>query len=224
MQLGVVFAEQGKTTQALGYFNKALAIDASHELSLLNSAIIIQESGQKQLHELARQRLMALIARGSSNERVHFNLGMLAMDAKDLHAGERWFREAIAIKADFRSALFNLALLLSESKRPLEAIPVLDQLLSHHHDHVKGRVLLGDIYVNHVRDLDKAEAIYKQILALNPKHVQAWHNLCVTYVEKKELSRAEQCLSDVYAESPEPYVLKHLNIVRERIAKQSKTD
>lgn len=141
------------------------------------------------------------------------------MDAKDYVTAERWFREAVAFKSNFRSALFNLALLLSENKRPLEAVPILKQLLSHYPDHLKGMILLGDIYVNHERNLNEAEAVYNKILAINPKHIQGWHNLCVVYVEKGDLEKAEECLAAVHREAPgENYIAKHLSIVRGRLA------
>lgn len=39
------------------------------------------------------------------------------------------FFNLLQVKEDFRSALFNLALLLSDEHRPLEAAPFLNQLL-----------------------------------------------------------------------------------------------
>ena len=56
--------------------------------------------------------------------------------------------QAAAARPDFDSALFNLALLLSDSGRPLEAAPFLHQLIQHQPDHIKALLLLGDIYVN----------------------------------------------------------------------------
>ena len=76
------------------------------------------------------------------------------------------------MKPDFRSALFNLALLLSDSERAVEAAPLLHQLLHHHGHHTKGLILLGDIYINHARDLDAAEQCYRRILAREPHNVQ----------------------------------------------------
>ena len=67
--------------------------------------------------------------------------------------------QAVELKPDFRSALFNLALLLSDSGRPLEAAPFLHHLVRHHPDHVKAFILLGDIYVNNMKDLDEAERV-----------------------------------------------------------------
>lgn len=94
-----------------------------------------------------------------TNERVHFNLGMLSMDEGDAAGAERWFRSAVHLKADFRSALFNLALLLADQRRPLEAAPFLNHLVRRHPDHVKGLILLGDIYINSIKDLDAAENV-----------------------------------------------------------------
>lgn len=93
------------------------------------------------------------------NERVFFNLGMLAMDDRNIDEAEHYFRRAIHIKEDFRSALFNLALLLADDQRPLEAAPFLNQLVKYHPDHVKGLILLGDIYVNTLKDIDAAEHV-----------------------------------------------------------------
>lgn len=186
----------------------------------MNSAILIQESGDSNLRSIAKYRLNKLIENGKANERVYFNLGMLAMDAKDYLDGEKWFRAAINVKEDFRSALFNLALLLSDSNRPLEAVPFLKQLLKYHPDHIKGLILLGDIYINHVKELDLAEECYKKIVSLEPTNVQGQHNLCVVYVERGQLNEAEKCLLNVAALAPsEDYVKKHLTIVRNRIIK-----
>jgi len=90
---------------------------------------------------------------------VFFNLGMLAMDEGDVRAAEHWFRQAILIKEDFRAALFNLALLLADDHRPLQAAPFLNQLVRFHPDHVKALILLGDIYINNIKDLDAAENV-----------------------------------------------------------------
>ncbi|GAB6030155.1 hypothetical protein CHUAL_005833 [Chamberlinius hualienensis] len=219
--LGIVLIEQGKVTQALAYLNKALEFDPDHELALMNSAILIQEAGIPSLLHVAYERLMKLLRNGHSNENIYFNLGMLALETKDYANAEKWFKQAIQMKHDFRSALFNLALLLSDAHRPLEAASLLNQLLKYHSDHINGLVLLGDIYINTFRDLDKAEQCYRQILALDPKNVQGLHNLCVVYVERGELTQAEQCFIKAVRLAPNvEYIQRHLRIVRNVIAQQ----
>jgi len=218
--LGVVALEQGRPDQGLQYLNRALELDPQHKEALLNSAIVIQELGLPHLHELAHDRLLQLKELAPENERVFFNLGMLTMDNGKLKEAEGWFKKAIILKKDFRSALFNLALLLADQDRPLEAVAPLQQLLDHHPAHVKGLILLGDIYTNHIRDLDIAESCYLRILESEPGHVQARHNLCVVWVEKGRLAAAETCLEEVLALAPqEDYIRKHLGIVRSKLAK-----
>jgi hypothetical protein len=44
------------------------------------------------------------------------------------------------------------------------------------------------------------------------------HNLCVVFVERGILYKAEKCLAEVHKLAPkEEYILKHLNIVRAKI-------
>lgn len=188
--------------------------------SLLNSATIIQESGSSQLRSLAQQRLYALIEKGKSDERIDFNLAMLAMDDKQFAEAEKWLRAAIDKKPDFKSASFNLALLLSDSNRSLEAVPLLEQLLRYHPNHIKGLTLLGDIKRIHLKDLNAAEEYYRKIAKLEPNNVQSRLNLCVVHLDRKQLDKAEECWREVSAiASTEDYIQRNLRIVRTRIDK-----
>ncbi|XP_055681883.1 protein O-mannosyl-transferase Tmtc3-like [Lutzomyia longipalpis] len=223
-QLGVVFLEQGKASQALAYLDKALEFDPEHEQALLNSAILLQELGRVELRKIARERLLKLLAIDDKNDRVFFNLGMLAMDDRNIEEAENWFRRAVHLKHDFRSALFNLALLLADDHRPLEAAPFLNQLVKYHPDHIKGLILLGDIYINNIKDLDAAENCYKQILQLDPVNIQGLHNLCVVYVERGKLLQAQACLKHAHRLAPtEDYILRHLQIIQSRVMRLKQT-
>lgn len=61
---------------------------------------------------------------------------------------------------------------------------------------------------------------YKRILELDPENIQGLHNLCVVHVERGKLLQAQACLEKAYKLAPgEDYVLRHLQIVQNRIAK-----
>ncbi|KAH8279438.1 hypothetical protein KR026_009582 [Drosophila bipectinata] len=221
--LGVVFLEQGKSQQAQVYFNKALELFPEHEQALLNSAILLQELGGEEARRVSRSRLYKVLAKDDQNEKVYFNLGMLAMDESSFDEAEQFFKRAIHLKPDFRSALFNLALLLADTKRPLDAVPFLNQLIRHHPSHVKGLILLGDIYINHMKDLDAAEKSYRSILHYDPHNTQGLHNLCVVFVERKRLAKAAACLQHAQRLAPgEDYIGRHLQIVHARLQKINK--
>lgn len=223
--LGVVYIELGHPQRALNRFSQALAADPDHIQSLMNSAILMQETGQADFRPEAYTRLFKVKQAQPDNERVYFNLGMLAMDDGDSGHAEEWFAKAIQLRPDFRSALFNLALLLNEQKKPLQALPHLKALLLYYPDHVKGLILMGDIYTNHVKDLAAAENAYKKILEVEPLHVQGRHNLCVVMVEQGNLQKAHDCLMTVHKMAPEEaYIKRHLQIVENRMAAAAKNN
>lgn len=220
--LGVVALEQGKPDLGLTYLNKALELEPSHPEALLNSAIVIQELGLNKLKPLAVERLLKLKDIQPENEKVYFNLGMLATDEDNVFEAEVWFRQAIKLKEDFRSALFNLALLLADQHRPLDALAPLQQLHHYHPTHIKGLILLGDIFTNYKRDLDQAENCYMRILDIDPGHVQGQHNLCVVHVERGNFREGKACLEKALALAPsEQYIRNHLNIVNSKIEKMN---
>lgn len=185
---------------------------------------MVQDLSRIDLYDLAQNRLKKLLTIASPSERVYFHLGMFAMNSKQYEQAEQYFRNAIQIRTDFRSATFNLALLLSNANRHLEAVPYLEQLIHYHPDHTKGLTLLCDIMINQIKNMDQAEICYKRILRLQPRNIQAKHNLCVVYVEQGHLDRAEQCLSEAAAIVPsQDYIDRHLKIVRLRILRMRQT-
>ena len=181
---------------------------------------MVQDIGRSDLFHIAEQRLLKLLQMGIVNERVYFHLGMIAMSCKRQHQAEKWFTQAVQLQNHFRSATFNLALLLSNMNRPLEALSHLFRLIHYHPEHIKGLTLLCDILINHAKDMAQAERCFEQILKLDPVNIQAKHNLCVVYVEQDRLDKAEHCLLEAAQIVPrQDYVDRHLKIVRLRILK-----
>lgn len=220
--LAIVNIEMKDPSEALKNFNHALELNPRHKLALFNSALLMQESGQPRFWPEANRRFLIYVEEEPEDANGYFNLGMLAMDANENAAAERWMRRAIGLQAGFRSALFNLALLYSQSQRETDALPVLDELLRHHPEHIKGLILKGDILMNHKKDTPGAKACFERILRMDPGNVQGKHNLCVVYFEERDLPRAERCLEETLALAPnEEYVRRHLSIVRGKMAAMS---
>uniref|UniRef100_A0A3Q3EBA7 Protein O-mannosyl-transferase TMTC3 n=1 Tax=Labrus bergylta TaxID=56723 RepID=A0A3Q3EBA7_9LABR len=220
--LAIVNIEMKDPSEALKNFNHALELNPRHKLALFNSALLMQESGEPKFWPEANRRFLLYVEEEPQDANGYFNLGMLAMDANENAAAERWMRKAIGLQAGFRSALFNLALLYSQSKREIDALPVLDELLRHHPEHIKGLILKGDILMNHKKDTHGAKECFERILRMDPTNVQGKHNLCVVYFEERDLPRAERCLEETLALAPnEEYVRRHLSIVRGKMAAMS---
>uniref|UniRef100_A0A8C6L0U7 Protein O-mannosyl-transferase TMTC3 n=1 Tax=Nothobranchius furzeri TaxID=105023 RepID=A0A8C6L0U7_NOTFU len=220
--LAIVNIEMKDPSEALKNFNHALELNPRHKLALFNSALLMQELGEPKFWPEANRRFLTYVEEEPDDANGYFNLGMLAMDAAENAAAEHWMRKAIGLQAGFRSALFNLALLYSQSKREVDALPVLDELLHHHPEHIKGLILKGDILMNHKKDTKGAKVCFERILRMDPTNVQGKHNLCVVYFEERDLPRAERCLEETLALAPnEEYVRRHLSIVRSKMAAMS---
>ncbi|XP_048863482.1 protein O-mannosyl-transferase TMTC3 [Brienomyrus brachyistius] len=220
--LAIVHIEMKDPAEALKNFNQALELNPKHKLALFNSALLMQESGEPRFRPEANRRFLSYVEEEPEDANGYFNLGMLAMDENKNEVAEKWMKKAIALQAGFRSALFNLALLYSQARREVEALPVLDELLHHHPEHVKGLILKGDILMNHKKDTRGARECFEKILQMDPTNVQGKHNLCVVYFEERDLLRAEKCLEETLMLAPhEEYVRRHLNIVRGKMAAMS---
>lgn len=220
--LAIVNIEMKDPSEALRNFNRALDLNPRHKLALFNSALLMQESGEVKLRPEANRRFLSYVEEEPNDANGYFNLGMLAMDAEENEVAERWMRKAIALQPGFRSALFNLALLLAQGKRERDALAILDELLHHHPEHSKGLILKGDILMNQLKDTHGAREAFERILRSDPRNVQAKHNLCVVYFEERQLARAEQCLQETLEMAPhEEYVQRHLAIVRAKMAAMS---
>ncbi|XP_031754766.1 protein O-mannosyl-transferase TMTC3 isoform X2 [Xenopus tropicalis] len=216
--LAIVYIELKDPSEALRNFNQALELNPRHKLALFNSALLMQESGSARLRPEAKRRLLTYVEEEPHDANGYFNLGMLAMDEKKDTEAEVWMKKAIQLHHGFRSALFNLALLYSQTSRELEALPVLDELLRFYPDHSKGLILKGDILMNQKKDIKGAKKCFEKIVEMDPNNVQGKHNLCVVYFEERDLIKAEKCLVETLALAPhEEYIQRHLSIVRGKI-------
>ncbi|GFR59874.1 transmembrane and TPR repeat-containing protein 3 [Elysia marginata] len=156
--IGVVLLDLNNTAGARKNFELALQHDPNHWQSLYNSAILMQEAGDPKERDIALQRLERLKLQKGEDPKVYFNYAMLAMDENKFEDAEKNFKKAVELDPKFRSALFNLALMLvNDLGRPMDAIPFLNQLLEHHPDHDKGHILMGDLNINVLKDADAAE-------------------------------------------------------------------
>jgi len=85
-------------------------------------------------------------------------------------------RDAIARAEDFRKA-----------KQYKEGISVLVEALRCGIDRATIYYRLGNIYFD-ARDLTRAEHVYQRALELDPRHINAMHNLALVYKRQKRIS------------------------------------
>lgn len=75
-------------------------------------------------------RLHRLLKIEPDNENAYFKLSMLALNEGKFQEAEKYLLKTLELREDFRTALFNLALMyVSDVKEPLRAVPYLEKLL-----------------------------------------------------------------------------------------------
>lgn len=172
--------QTGQVSEALRLLDEALALDPSHESSLIASARMIYDEGLTDQYRLAMRRLESVIRLGKGTDVVYFNLGMLAIRSEDYERGKRDLIKAIGLNGNFSEAIFNLALLYYSEHSVNQSMQTLRHLLHNvEPDHLSGYILLCDILVEHFYELRTAQACYKKVLALQPDNLEARRNVCV---------------------------------------------
>lgn len=215
--LAAVLRRMGRKGEAVGLLNKALLIQPHHQEALMNSALLLEdETSQRHLSD---HRSEEILAATKENGEVLFQLGMMFLSEKNSKSAEIWLKKAVQSQPSMKSALFNLALLLSEEDRPAESFVYVKQLLQFHPDHIKGLILLADIYVNSLEDLDSAEQCYARVLRLEPDNLQSLHNTCVIHLKRTQYRKAADCFYNVSNLYPSvDYVQRNLRLTRQLLS------
>ncbi|KAJ6218957.1 hypothetical protein RDWZM_004769 [Blomia tropicalis] len=207
--MAIVHYRQGKTIQALNYFEQVLTYDPNHEKSLLASARIIQDEDLNQYVEVAINRLTKLIQLGKGDSTVLFNLAMFAVKVGNNVEARKLFERAIDQRPTFSEAHYNLALLLVKGLDSRMIVEVENERMSNVHlaiwhlkkvltinpKHVKSMLVLGDLYADEIGSVRISRKYYQMVIDLNDSNtlLRARHNLCVLWHKQNDLNRAIEC-------------------------------
>lgn len=101
---------------------------------------------------------------------------MAHIELEEMEDAKEAFRHTLHITPTYRSALYNLALLLYQDEDYPSALGHLVTLRDHHPSHDRGMLLLGDTCM-HMKQLDRAQEAYELAIQNNPSSAIALHNL-----------------------------------------------
>lgn len=151
--------------EVMEHYQAATEVNSNHKEALLNWSIIIQRvQFNRPRYVVWRERLLqALRAYRKEEEKdmIEFNIAITLLDLGGPNArieAVEHLKEAVRLKPDFRSALYNLALLYYDFKDYDRALLYLKQLEMHHANYTKALLLMADIY-SRTRDYDLSEKV-----------------------------------------------------------------
>jgi tetratricopeptide (TPR) repeat protein len=171
--LGILAAREGKTDEAIGFFQKVLGIDPEHAVALQNLGNAYR---QKKDWDSARKTLEHALALNPGDAEANYGLGMVFAQLNDTGRAYAFLQKALAARRVYPEALNNLGILCLRTGRAEEAKKSFAESI---------RVAPGfeQPYLNLARvysiegDKAKAREILQELLKVHPEQAQARREL-----------------------------------------------
>lgn len=119
------------------------------------------------------------------------NLGRAYLLQKNYEAGEKAFKEAIALNIGDPGPHYHLGNLYYDQKNYFQAEKEFKEAVRLNPDHVKAHYRLGNLFLER-RKYDEAEKSYKKLVKLDPGNVKVRNRLGNVYRAQKKYDNAEK--------------------------------
>jgi Flp pilus assembly protein TadD len=167
--LGLLATREGRTTEAIGYFQEALRVSPDYWIALENLGNAYRQ--QKRWDE-ARATLERAIAARPQEPEANYSLAMVYAQTDDTERAYQYLQKALTLRPTYPEALNNLGVLYLRTRRRDDAVAKFEECI---------RVAPGfdQSYLNLARvyslegDHEKARTLLLELLRQHPGHAQA---------------------------------------------------
>lgn len=104
---------------------------------------------------------------------AYYGLGLAAYEARSYRQSLAAWESALAIQPESADARFNFALALKAANHPLDAARELERILAAKPDETRAHLILGNLYAEPLKNVNRARRHYQKVLELDPRHPQA---------------------------------------------------
>jgi tetratricopeptide (TPR) repeat protein len=167
--LGILSAREGSSSEAIGYFQRALQIDPTHPIALLNLGNVYR---QKKDWPAAKEILGRALALTPEDAEVNYSLGMVYAQLDDANHAYQYLKEAIALRPDYPEALNNLGVLYLHTERAQEAIDAFEESIRVAPAYDQSYLNLARVY-ELLDQREKSRAVLRELLRRHPDHARA---------------------------------------------------
>ncbi|PTL82541.1 tetratricopeptide repeat protein [Vitiosangium sp. GDMCC 1.1324] len=182
-QLGDIHAKLNQLDRAQNHFEKALAVDPSHEASLRALVALMDQSGKWERAADLRQQL-ANVLEGEAKAQVFLELGELAREKlKDPYQAIDAYSGALKIQPESLEVLDALYVLLRETRQGQKAADMLERMLrlpaltSEPNKAKRVWFALGELRRDELRDVEGSAVAFNTALDLDHRFVEAFSSL-----------------------------------------------
>jgi tetratricopeptide (TPR) repeat protein len=167
--LGLLATREGRTADAIPYFQEALRLSPDHLIALNNLGNAYRQ--QKQWDD-ARKVLERAVAVGPEDPEANYSLGMVFAQADDTERAFGYLQRALQLRPAYPEALNNLGVLYLRTRRRDEAVASFEECMRVAPAFDQSYLNLARVYAVEGAP-DKARTVLLDLLKQHPGHVQA---------------------------------------------------
>jgi len=167
--LGLLATREGRTADAIPYFQEALRLSPDHLIALDNLGNAYRQ--QKRWEE-ARNTLAHAVAVGPDDPEANYSLGMVYAQFDDSGRAYEYLQRALKLRPDYPEALNNLGVLYLRTQRRDQAVASFEQCIRVAPAFDQSYLNLARVYALEGAP-DKARAVLLELLKQHPEHAQA---------------------------------------------------
>ena len=167
--LGLLAAREGRTAEAIPYFQEALRLSPDHLIALENLGNAYR---QEKKWDEARKVLERAVAIGPQDPEANYSLGMVFAQLDDSDHAYEYLQRALKFRPGYPEALNNLGVLYLRTRRRDDAVASFEECIRVAPSFDESYLNLARVYA--LEDApDKARAVLLELLKLHPDHPQA---------------------------------------------------
>jgi len=164
--LGLLATREGRTAEAIPYFQEALRLSPDHLIALDNLGNAYRQL--KQWDE-AGKVLERAVAVGPQDAEANYSLGMVFAQLDDSDRAYEYLQRALKVRPAYPEALNNLGVLYLRTRRRDEAVASFEKCIRVAPAFDQSYVNLARVYVMEGAP-DKARAVLQELLKQHPDH------------------------------------------------------
>jgi tetratricopeptide (TPR) repeat protein len=167
--LGLLATREGRTADAIPYFQHALQLSPDYFIALVNLGSAYRQ--QKNWDE-ARRTFERALSEAPEDAEANYGLAMVFAQTNDTGHAEEYLRKAVEFRPGYPEALNNLGVLYLRTRRRDEAVASFEECIRVAPTFDQSYLNLARVYAIEGTP-DKARAVLAELLKQHPGHAQA---------------------------------------------------
>ncbi|MFK5950150.1 MAG: tetratricopeptide repeat protein [Methylococcales bacterium] len=177
------------------------------------SIMLIDLYGKQKQWDKAEKIAKDLLQQPKNKEIAHYKLAQLYMGQQKFDQAIVEFQKVRTTKPKAVDAIAGLVNSYVASKQQVKAVDLLDSILSDNKDNPTLLTMRAELY-RQMKQLPKAEVLFKKVIALKPKVEIGYKNLASIYMIQKQINKVTDVFQQGLKQIPESkYFLMQLGIL-----------